>query len=285
MGISAKDVMDLRARTDAPMMECKSALETAGGDLEKAVKILRERGIAKMAKRADRETLEGVIRIKIGPGNLGGAAVMVTCETDFSARNEAFQKMADAAIESAMRLKAGATADQVLDGSAGARTVRAELEDCANTIRENMSVRDVTRFDGICGSYVHHDGKKGALVEVEGGGDSAGLATLLSDLCKHIVATVPPPLAIDSSGIPQSFLDAEKEIAVKRAMESGKPKEIAEKMVAGQLKKIVAERALLEQAYIKNPDQTIAAFLAAGAKSLGLAQLKIKRFARIQIGG
>ncbi len=285
MAISAKDVMKLREMTDAPMMECKSALESAGGDLDKAVKVLRERGIAKMAKRADRETTEGTVRIKIGPKNRGGAAVMVTCETDFSARNDAFQNLADAALEAAMGGGAGATPDTVLDTVIGGRAVRATLEDVANTIRENMTVKQVVRYEGVCGAYVHFDGKSGALLEVEGGNDSAELATLLRDVCMHVVAFQPAPLAVDAGGIPQAFIDAEKEIFIKRAVESGKPKEIAEKMVAGQMKKLIAERALLEQPFVKNPDQTVAAFLAAGAKSLGLATLQVKRFARLQIGG
>lgn len=291
MAVNAKDVKELRDRTDAPMMECKAALESVGGDLEKAIKVLRERGVAKMAKRADRETAEGTVRVQVGAGNAGGSAVVMTCETDFSARNEAFITLADAALAAAAALAPEkATIDAVLDSKAkDGRPVKAHLEDAANAIRENMAVKQVVRFGGTCGSYVHFDGKSGALVELAvddpAKAASADFTSTLRDLCMHIVAIVPPPAAVDTSGIPADLIEQEKEIFIKQAMDSGKPREIAEKMVAGRLKKFVSERALLEQPFVKNPDQTVSAFLAAGAKKAGLGKATVQRFARLQIGG
>jgi elongation factor Ts len=288
MSISAKDVKSLRERTGAPMMECKNALAEAGGDVDAAIKVLRERGIAKAAKRADRGTSEGVIRCRLGANNEGATAVVVACETDFSARNEAFQALADKALAAAASLdEAGATPEAILDVAVDGTPFRAALEEIGNQIRENMQVAEVVRFGGTCGAYVHFDDKSAAIIEVAvGDAAKAGsdeLAAALRDLCMHIVATDPAPLAVDESGISPELLEQEKEILVKQAVDSGKPQDIAEKMVVGRMKKFVAERALVAQPYVKDPAKTAGAFLDEAAKALGCS-VEIKRFKRLQIG-
>ncbi len=285
--VTAAMVKVLRERTQAPMMECKNALDVAAGDIEGAIKVLRERGIAKQAKRADRDTAEGVVRARTGSGNRGAAAVMVSCETDFSARNDNFQALAEAAICAALELPAAsATPESVLAARAGSGTVQALLDDAGNTIRENMAVRSVARFEGTCGAYQHFDGRSGAIVEVsaEGPVDSAEFGKVLRELCMHIVAAVPAPLAVDASGIPQKEMDAEREIFIKQAMESGKPQAIAEKMVGGRLQKFVAERALTQQNYVLDSEKTVAVWLDARAAACGVKQVKITGFARVRIG-
>jgi elongation factor Ts len=289
MAISAKDVKVLRDRTDAPMMECKSALEEAQGDMERATKILRERGISKMAKRADRETSEGVVTITVGSGNRPGTALMITCETDFTAKNESFRTMANE-VTSAVAAMPGAelTIDQALTAKSGAGTVQSRLDDVKNSTRENMTLKQVVRFDGVCGSYCHFDGKSGGLVEVElsdpkKAGDPA-ITALLRDVCMHIVAIQPPPLAVDADGIDPKVIQEDKEILIKQAMDSGKPKEIAEKMVEGRMRKFFEERALNQQPFVKNPELSIAKYLAQGGKPLGTT-ITIRRFARLSIGG
>ena len=289
MAISAKDVKVLRDRTDAPMMECKSALEEAQGDLERAVKILRERGISKMAKRADRETTEGVVAIAVGPGNRCGSAVMITCETDFTAKNESFRAMAKDVIGAVAALSGDTvTTEQALAAQAASGTVQSRLDDIKNSTRENMTLKQVVRFGGVCGSYSHFDGKSGALVEVELGNpaaaDSDALAALLRDVCMHIVAIQPPPLAVDADGIDPKVIEEEKEILIKQAMDSGKSKDIAEKMVSGRMRKFFEERALNQQPFVKNPEVNITQFLAQGGKPLGTT-IAIRRFARLSIGG
>lgn len=289
MAISAKDVKALRERTNAPMMECKKALEETGGDIDAAVKVLRERGIAKMAKRSDRETAEGVVRIGVGDGNSGGTAVVVTCETDFTANNDAFQSMADAALATAQSIGGDElTSEAVLESSTpSGQSFKQVLDDTANSIRENMGLQQVVRYGGVCGSYVHFNGKSGTLIEAELGdaakGSSSEVAGFLRDLCMHVTAVVPAPLAVDSSGISQELADQEREIFINQAVESGKPKEIAEKMVEGRMKKFFSERALLEQPFVKDPGKTVAAIVEEGAKTLGTS-IKITRFSRFQIG-
>jgi elongation factor Ts len=289
MAISAKDVMELRKRTNAPMMECKAALEEAAGEMEKAEKVLRERGITKMAKRADRETAEGVLQILVGEGNRRGTAVVVTCETDFTAKNAQFQAMANAAARAAHALEGDAvSSDQVLEASDGGKSVRTHFEEVANAIRENMGIAEVVRFGGICGSYVHFDKKSGALLEVDvadaGKASSPELAALLRDVAMHVVAFHIPPLAVDSSGIDPKAAEDEREILVKQAVDSGKSEEIAHKMVDGRMKKWFSERALLDQPFIKNGEKTVAQALADGEKAMGTT-IKVKRFRRFQIGG
>lgn len=285
--VTAAMVKELRERTQAPMMECKSALDAVAGDIEGAIKVLRERGIAKMAKRADRDAAEGVVRARAGAENRGAAAVLLSCETDFSARNDKFQALAEAAITSVMSMSAaGATAEAVLAARSGSGTVQALLDDASNTIRETMGLRRVARFDGIAGAYQHFDGRSGGIVEVtaEGGTGSAEFGKVLRELCMHVVAAVPAPLAVDASGIPQKELDAEREICVKQAIESGKPQAIAEKMVGGRLQKFVAERALLEQPYVLDPDKTVAVWLAERARQCEVSNVRVTGFARVRIG-
>lgn len=289
MAVNAKDVKELRERTDAPMMECKSALEEAGGDLDKAAKILRERGISKMAKRADRETTEGVVGIRVGTGNRVGTAVVVTCETDFTAKNESFRSMVDdvAGALAAMPGDAIAPGD-ALNAPLLSGTVQSRIDDVKNATRENMALKEVVRYSGVCGSYTHFDGKSGALVEVElsdpAKAGSPDLAALLRDVCMHIVAIQPAPLAVDAEGIDPRIIEEEKEILIKQAMDSGKPKDIAEKMVAGRMRKFFEERALNQQPFVKNPELSISRLLADKGKAIGTA-IEIRRFARLSIGG
>ncbi|MAG57003.1 MAG: translation elongation factor Ts [Planctomycetes bacterium] len=288
MGISASDVKKLRQMTGAPMMECKKALEEANGDLDGAVKVLRERGIAKAAKRSDRVTSEGVIRIKCDDGNRRGTAVVVTCETDFTAKNDQFQSMADAVAASAHGMAGDElTAAQVIESEHDGMTVKQRLEDVANAIRENMGLHQVVRYAGVCGGYVHHTGKKGALLEFGLGDDShAGsdaVSQVISEVAMHIVASDPPPLAVDASGIDPKVVEDEKEFLVKQAMDSGKPEEIARKMVEGRMKKFYSERALVDQPFIKDASKTIGQVVEEAGKSAG-TEMKINRFSRFQIG-
>jgi elongation factor Ts len=278
-------VKELRERTQAPMMECKSALDASQGDMDGAIKVLRERGIAKMAKRADRDTFEGVVRVAVGAGNRGGAAVLVSCETDFSARNDKFQALAQAALDAAMASDAASASPEAVLACCGGK-VKALLDDVANTIRENMAIRRVVRTEGISGAYQHFDNKSCGIVEVAAEGDvgSEAFAKVLRELCMHIVAATPAPLAVDAAGIPEKDLATEREICIKQALESGKPQAIAEKMVGGRLQKFVAERALLEQECVLDPDQKVGAWLSAQAKSVGVTNVRVLRFSRIRIG-
>lgn len=286
---TAQQVKELRDRTDAPMMDCRNALIEAGCDVEKAIVVLKEKGKTKAAKRADRETTQGLVAIKVGEGNQGGAAVVVTCETDFSARNEMFQKLLTSSLDAAWKLPAGSTDVEAALATAlpGGGTLRDLFTNTIATVGENMTLKSVVRVAGTCAGYVHFDGKSCALIAAEVGDAAKSkpeTSALLREVGMHTVAAVPTPLSIDRSGVPAAAIEAEKEIFKARALESGKPANIVEKMIGGQVDKFVAERALLEQAFVKNPDLTVGKFVEAEAKKLG-APVKIVRFDRFQIGG
>lgn len=287
--VTAAQVKELRDRTDAPMMDCRNALVESGGDIEKAIKVLKEKGKTKAAKRADRETTQGLVAVKIGEGNQGAVAVVCTCETDFSARNEMFQKLLQSSLEAAWKLPVGSTdVEAVLAMPAAGGTIRDQFTSLIATVGENMTLKSVVRLGGTCAGYVHFDGKTGAVIEADvadaAKAKSPEIATLLRDVGMHAVATNPVPLAVERSGVPAAAVEAEKEIFKTRALESGKPAAIVEKMIGGQVDKFIAERALLEQAFVKNPDLTVGKFVDAEAKKIGTV-VKVKRFERFQIGG
>jgi len=289
MSFTAQDVKALRQMTNAPMMECKNALVEANGDVDAAKKVLRERGLAKMAKRADRATAEGLIRVNIGDGNRDSTAVVVTCETDFTANNDHFKALADAAIAAAASVDGDEiTTDQVLAAEHDGKSITAHLEEVANAIRENMGVSTAVRYAGVSGGYVHFNGKLGVIGEATVSDDSkAGsdeVAQMLKDVAMHVAAADPAPLAVSRDGIDPKVVEEEKEILVKQAVDSGKPEDIAQKMVEGRMKKFYSERSLLEQPFVINPEQTVGEYLAEAGKGLG-TEVTVSRFERMQIGG
>lgn len=284
--VTAAQVKELRDRTDAPMMECRNALVESGGDIEQAIKILKERGKTKAAKRADRETQQGLVAIKIGEGGRGGAAVLVSCETDFAAKNEKFQHLLATCLEKAWQLPEGCsdvTALLALPADGG--TVADLVTNFVATVGENLAVKKVVRLGGIVGGYRHHDGRTCAIVQADGdAAKSADLSPTLKDIALHVVANDPIPLAVDRTGISEAAIEAEKEIFVKRAAESGKPAAIIEKMIAGQVDKFLKDRALLEQPYCLDNEITVGKLLDGAAKAAGTTA-KVVRFERFQIGG
>jgi elongation factor Ts len=287
--VSAKDVKELRDRTDAPMMDCRNALVEAKGDVEAAIKILKEKGKTKAAKRAGRETTQGAVAIQVNEGNHGAAAVMVCCETDFAAKNEHFQNVVKTALDCALKLPAGSCDLEALLSThlAGAGTLNDLVTAAIATVGENVVVKSCARLGGTVNGYVHFDKKSCALVQADIGNlekaSSPEAGALLRDIAMHVVAFSPIPLAIERTAVPAAAVAAEKEIFLTRAKESGKPAAILEKIVSGQVDKFLAERALLEQSFVKNPDVTIGQLVQNAAKSLGTT-IKVVRFERFQIG-
>ena len=248
--ITASMVKELRERTDAPMMDCKKALNEAGGDMAKAEEILRVRFGAKAAKSAGRVAAEGIVGIHITPDGKTGAIIEVNCETDFVAKNDDFkvlvtnlaemvvtQNPADVAALSAMKI--------------GDKTVEEVRTELVGRIGENMSIRRFVRVaaQGRLASYVHGGAKIGVLVDVTG--DEA----LAKDIAMHIAAS--KPKALDASGVPQDLLEAERRVAAQKAAESGKPANIVEKMVEGAVQKYLKEVTLLSQPFVKDDKLTV----------------------------
>ncbi len=287
--VSAKDVKELRDRTDAPMMDCRNALVEANGNVDQAIKILKERGKTKAAKRAGRETTQGLVALRVKDKNHGAGAVMLTCETDFAAKNDHFQKLLDWALDCTLELPAGSCDLEALLSTSvpGGGTLRDAVTNTIATVGENIVIKSCARLGGTANGYVHFDRKSCALVQADVGNllkaESPEVTALLRDVAMHVVASVPVPLSVDRTGIPAAVIAAEKEIFSKRALESGKPQQVVDKIIGGQVDKFIAERALLSQPFVKNPDVTVGKLVEDTAKAVGTT-IKVVRFERFQIG-
>ena len=243
--ISASMVMELRQRTGLGMMECKKALTEAAGDLGKAEDLLRIKSGAKASKAAGRIAAEGVIGIFVAPDQKAGALVEVNCETDFVARNDDFRAFAAEIAQLVARDAPADVAALSVRTLASGETVEARRVALVQKIGENMTIRRAARLEakGRIASYVHGT-KIGVLVDVEGGSETLG-----KDLAMHIAAS--KPMAVRRDQVPAEIVAKEREIAVARAAESGKPANIVEKMVEGAVAKFVAEVTLLAQPFVK----------------------------------
>ena len=232
--ITAATVMALREETGLGMMVCKKALQDANGDVEVARAELRKKGALVQAAKASRTTKEGLVAIKVSADRKTAAMVEVRCETDFCARNDEFVGMVKAVLDLAYEAPAGN-----IDASAA---MTARLQETLAKIGENMSYgRGVKMQAGKIGSYLHFNNKVGVMIGVEGEISDE----VLMDICMH--AAFADPMGITPDDIPADIVAKEKEFAINQAMESGKPKDIAEKMVVGKIRKFLEERALTEQ--------------------------------------
>ncbi len=247
--ITADLVKQLREKTGAGMMDCKKVLTETDGDMEKAAELLRERGIAKAAKKSDRIAAEGLVAAYVSDDKKVGSVVEVNAETDFVAKNEEFRKfVADVARQVAEKNPANVEellAQKYLDTDS---TVQEVLTNKIATIGENMSIRRFTRFEseGLVESYIHGDGKIGVLVNFKSGDE-----TLAKDVCMQIAAARPEYL--NREAVPEDRVKKEMEILKAQAMNEGKPAEIAEKMVQGRIGKFYGEICLLDQEFVKDP--------------------------------
>jgi len=249
VAITAGMVGELRAKTDAPMMECKKALTEAQGDMARAEEILRVRLGNKAGKAASRVAAEGLVGIYIAPDGKTGAMIEVNCETDFVTKNDDFVGLVKACAELvATKHPADVAALSALPMGDG--TVESTRTALVGKIGENMTIRRFKYFTspGRLASYIHN-GRIGVVVEFEGDDVAA------KDVAMHIAAT--KPLALDASGVPAEKIETERSIATQKAAESGKPAEIVAKMVEGTVQKYLKEVALLSQPFVKNDKETV----------------------------
>ncbi|ALS97761.1 translation elongation factor Ts [Lacimicrobium alkaliphilum] len=267
MAVTAALVKELRERTGAGMLDCKKALEETNGDVEQAIENMRKSGQAKAAKKAGRIAAEGVILTKVE----GNHAVMVelNCETDFVARDESFLAFGDKIVDLALanRLNdAEALNNLELDGI----KVSEARENLVAKIGENITVRRVVSIEGDnLGAYVH-GGRIGVLTILEGG-DSE----LAKDVAMHVAAS--NPQFVKPEQVPADVVEKEKAIQIDIAMQSGKPAEIAEKMVAGRMSKFTGEISLTGQPFVKDPSQSVGALLKA-------SNADVVNFVRFEVG-
>ena len=256
--ISASLVKELREKTGAGMMDCKKVLTETDGDMEKAIELLRERGIAKAAKKSGRVAAEGLVEAYVSEDGKIGAVVEVNAETDFVAKNEEFKtfvmNVAKQVVEKNPKDVEELLAQDSIEEPG--KTVNDVLVGKIATIGENMSIRRFARFEsqGLVEKYIHGDGKIAVLVNM-----SKGDREVAKDICMQIAAARPEYL--NEQSVPAERLEKEKEILKAQTMNEGKPEAIAEKIVQGRIGKFFSEVCLVDQAFVKNPDIKISQLL------------------------
>jgi elongation factor Ts len=272
--ISATAVKTLRDRTNAPMMDCKSALAEAGGDMDRAVEILRKRSKDIQDKKGARETAEGRIAAFIDPAQQVGALVEMRCESPPVVKSEPFVQLANdiarqVALEHPSTVEALLAQPFVGDKN---KTVNERIGEVVGLIRENMRPARIVRLTGQLGSYCHHDGSVGVMVQVEG---PMADPQLLRDVCMHITAK--NPVAARREDVAPALIEKEKEIARSQAAATGKPANIVEKIAEGKMKTWFADNVLVEQPFVKDDSKTVGDLLKA-------AGLKLVKFVRLRVG-
>ncbi len=246
-----EDVKTLRGKTGAGMVDCKKALEEAQGDIEKAIEILRKKGIAKAAKRGEREASEGIIKIGINEIGNEGYVVEINSETDFVARNEKFQKFAEDVLE-IIKTKSVSNLDELLNEAMTEGSVKDVLDNLSGTIGEKLSIKDFTKLSGATvAAYSHLGGKIGVLVSL----NVEGKVELARDIAMQVAAADPKYITVEE--VPAKETDKEKEIYKENLVKEGKPAEIIEKILEGKIKKYYEEVCLVEQEYIKDDKQKV----------------------------
>jgi elongation factor Ts len=285
--ITAKLVKDLRERTGAGMMDCKKALTEADGEIEAAVDWLRTKGLAAAAKKAGRVAAEGLVGVSTS-GNVG-AIVELNAETDFVARNEAFQQLVTTVAGVALENDGELAAVMAAPFPNAGRNVGDHITHLIATIGENMTLRRTQMVkvgSGVVSSYVHNAlapglGRIGVIVGLESGGDAAKLDEIGKQIAMHIAATA--PLALSRDELDPSYVEKERNVLIEQARESGKPDNIIEKMIEGRLRKYFEEVCLLDQVFVIDGETRISKVLEAAAKDCG-GPVSITGFVRFQLG-
>jgi elongation factor Ts len=285
--ITASLVKELRQKTGAGMMDCKKALTETGGEMDDAVDWLRKNGLAAAAKKAGRVAAEGLVGVSVD--GAAGAIVEVNSETDFVARNEAFQSLVSSVAKVARSVSGDEAALKAADFPGEGRSVAEQVTKMVGTIGENLVLRRSSGLaveNGVIASYVHNAaapglGKIGVLVALSSEGDQATLAAFGKQVAMHVAATRPE--AVDRDGVDASLLERERAVLADQARESGKPEEIIEKMVEGRLRKFYEEVVLTEQTFVIDNETKVSDAIAAAAKDAG-APITIAGFVRFELG-
>ncbi|EDY19731.1 translation elongation factor Ts [Chthoniobacter flavus Ellin428] len=272
--IDAQLVKTLREKTNAGLMECKKALAETNGDVEAAVDVLRKKGTIKAGEKSDREAKEGVIAQAILPGAKVGVLVEVNCETDFVAKNDSFKAFTDdIAKKIALDPKTDLEADRI---------------EAFQKLKENLVIRRHERVEvtgpGAVAAYIHTGGKVGVLVEVGAKKEETSTTEIFKQLVRDITLQIAAahPISVDRTSVPAATVERERAIYVEQ-VPAGKPANIVENIVKGKLDKFFSTVCLVDQAFIKNPDQTITQLVAEKSKELG-DELVIRRFLRFSVG-
>ena len=274
MTVSAKEVQELRKMSGAGMMECKSALSEANGNLDDAFKLLREKGIAKAEKKSSRDANEGLVAIK-KEGN-SAAMIEVNSETDFVSRNSEFHDLVNSILEIVMQNKN--------DTDKSIEDTKTLISDAVGKIGENIVLKNIKFIEGNIYSYIHNSvtdgmGKIGVLINFNS--DSNEIDVIGKNICMHIAASAPKSLTVDD--LDKSIIENEKEIISKQLKETGKPDNVLEKMMQGKLNKFYEENTLMGQKFVIDPSISIEQYLIQASKEIN-SQINIQEFLRFEIG-
>ena len=288
--ITAALVKELRERSGVGMMDCKKALVENNGDIEAAIDWLRAKGLSKAAKKADRVAAEGLVAVAVREDGKGevASAIEFNAETDFVARNDLFQSAAKEFAQLGLHHDGveaihGATLEN-------GKTVQDEVTNLIATIGENMQLRRAARLsvgEGVVSSYVHNAvspgvGRIGVLVALEGAGDKEALREVGRKIAMHVAATA--PLALDTSDLDPAAIEKERAVLIEKAKEEGRPENMIEKIVEGQINKFQKDVVLTKQPFVMDPDVTVEQLVANTGKELGNPGLHLGGFVRLALG-
>ncbi|WP_099205990.1 translation elongation factor Ts [Scatolibacter rhodanostii] len=285
MAFTAKDVVALREKTGCGMMDCKKALTEADGDMEKAIDILREKGLAASVKKAGRIAAEGVAYAKVSDCGKVAVAIEVNAETDFVAKNEDFKKFVETCADTVIHTNPADVEALLATKAYGSEeTVDALLKDKILTIGENMKVRRFARYEGAVVSYVHGGGRISVIVNFETS-DEIAAKEEFQEYGKNVAMQIAAvnPTYLHESDVPADVVAKEKAILKEQIVNDGKPEAIAEKIVVGRLGKFFKEICLVDQVYVKDSNMTVQQYTDSVGKALG-GEIKILSFVRFEKG-
>jgi len=283
MAITAQMVKELRESTGAGMMDCKNALVEAEGNMERAIDVLREKGLSKAAKKSDRIAAEGLVSIEVNEDNTAASIVEVNSETDFVAKNEDFKTFVKDAAMMALATDKEDIADLLAETHSEGIALSEVLNNRIAKIGEKLDVRRFVKVstEGQVAGYIHGGGKIGVLVEMITTARDAQVITMGKDIAMQVAAM--NPKYVSRNDVDQDYIAHETDILTQQALNEGKPANIVEKMIKGRLEKQLKEVCLLEQPFVKNPDLTIKQLVAETAKKVG-AEIEVVRVVRFEVG-
>jgi elongation factor Ts len=285
VAVNAQDVKELREKTDAGIMDCKKALMESGGDLDQAVKYLKEKGLAAAKKRSGREAKDGKIAVAYSDDGNIVLMVEVNCETDFVSRTDEYEAFTQEVAR--MILKEGIASIEKFSAA-----VKDRIKDAIASFGENILIRKVVRFEksvpgkSVFNSYLHMGGKVGVIVEFLLEGDGLAEDAEVKEFERNIALQIASmaPASVTRDDFPEELLEEQRGIFMTQAKESGKPENILDKIVTGKMNKYFSESCLLEQKYVKDGDLTIEKYLKNVEQHAGGGNIEIKRFARFKLG-
>ena len=284
MAFTAKDVQKLREKTGCGMMDCKKALSEADGNEEKALLLLREKGLAAAAKKSGRIAAEGTVLTIVDKDKKLGTIIEVNSETDFVSKNDSFKDFVSVCANTVIEKNPGSVEELLqMNATGGSETVDAILKEKILTIGENIKIRRFCRMNGNLVSYMHGEGKIGVMVEFKIDDAKAGdeFASFGKDIAMQIAAA--NPLYLAKEDIPAEVVEEEKKILRAKAINDGRPENVADKIVAGQIAKFYKENCLLEQDFVKDPAISVAAYVKNTGAALG-CEIGINSFIRYEKG-